>query len=144
MWKIINQHPTGNQIRLHNGERTSPWVCRPFRWAVKVVVKGHMEWFKVGESTQCYCNEEKMCPTEREVLPDNDGDNLQDGLVQTLAEVDQSTSVGSHPAQHDSYSEHGQPQIRWLGKLQWLHLDARSSLQGAVSACLPRGLLRAK
>lgn len=50
-----------------------------------------------------------MCPTECEVLPDNDGDNLQDGLVQTLAEVDQSTSVGSHPAQHDSYSEHGKP-----------------------------------
>lgn len=50
-----------------------------------------------------------MCQTEREVLPDNDGDNLQDGLVQTLAEVDQSTSVGSHPAQHDSYSEHDKP-----------------------------------
>lgn len=45
------------------------------------------------------------CETERKVLPDNDGDNLQDGFVQTLTKVDQSTSVGPHPAQHDSCSE---------------------------------------
>lgn len=38
------------------------------------------------------------------VLPDDDGDDFQNRLIQTLAEVDQCASVGPHSAQHYSWS----------------------------------------
>lgn len=38
-------------------------------------------------------------------IPDDDSNNLQNCLIQTLAEVDQSASIGSHSAQHYSWIE---------------------------------------
>lgn len=40
-----------------------------------------------------------------QLLPDDNGHNLQNCLIQTLAEVDQSASIGSHSAQHYSWIE---------------------------------------
>ena len=37
-------------------------------------------------------------------LPDDDGDNFQDSLVQALAEVNQSSAVGAHPPEHDTWA----------------------------------------
>lgn len=40
-----------------------------------------------------------------QLLPDDNGHNLKNCLIQTLAEVDQSASIGSHSAQHYSWIE---------------------------------------
>lgn len=84
------------------------------RWWEKNVKIGQMEVqnsTKKKESSSHGCDEKVSSLSDwiifakGKVLPDNDGDNLQDGFVQTLTKVDQSTSVGPHPAQHDSCSE---------------------------------------
>lgn len=50
------------------------------------------------------------------VLPDDDGDDLQNRLIQTLAEVDQCASVGPHSAQHYSWSNGNRQQQMYLNR----------------------------
>lgn len=50
------------------------------------------------------------------VLPDDDGDDLQNRLIQTLAEVDQCASVGPHSAQHYPWSDGNRQQQMYLNR----------------------------